>query len=256
MLNNTNLQCLNVDYSFLCAAAGWSRVRSTSLAVLQRHSEMQSLHFDILFFLESGWWYPQLWLSRGAHFPPHTSSHLLSLSLHSLSPCNDYLWLLLLFLSFIFSSTSFFLLFSLPYLPISILLMPHFQGSIISSSMLPPFFFPSPHNFSSPQRMQRIRAQLPPWETPTGRAVSYTFIKTRRWIIHHNALHLQDTVSTLRCSKLPFPPSVPSCEHKVLHVDIQSQVPLGRQRWVNTASQVFVFEQDHYFYYCDQWLFS
>lgn len=74
-------------------------------------------------------------------------------------------------------------------------------------------------------------------------------------MIHHNSLHLQDSVSTQCCSNLPLFPSVPSCEQRVLHVG-QSQAPLGRQRRVNTASQGFVFKQDHYFYYCNQRLFN
>lgn len=87
-----------------------------------------------------------------------------------------------------FFSTSFFAFYyflSPAFLSFSIFLMPPFQASMISSSSLlllflsiASLFIPFPHNFSSPQRMQRIRAQLPPSEAPTGRAISYMIIKT------------------------------------------------------------------------------
>ena len=85
---------------------------------------------------------------------------------------------------------------------ISSLISPSSSSSHHCCSRFSPFL-PVPHHFSSssssssPQRTQRIRAQLP----ETGGAGSDLIIKTRRWLIHHNCLHLQDSVSTPCCSK-------------------------------------------------------
>lgn len=79
---------------------------------------------------------------------------------------------------------------------------------LLSPPYLLPLSFPSLDFPLFPKgRRELEHSLLPPQKLRLEEAGSYMFIKTGRYVIHHNYLHLQDTVSTRRCSKLPFFPS-------------------------------------------------